>query len=263
MKKLKGPIGLRQARSQPVTELRTNTAKRSKLKAITARALHGSRTLKKGENLKADDCCFVCGLTPNGVIRKGTMYRPVCWDCRNLKNAVLAKEIETLVEHSEAEELDDYSDTVAGLVCDILYDYGNETRVFATHPKLIRLYVITMLEVLPRLDEHSRKSVERGFRHIRELMAGCSKARLEEIDSIHNPAHATEETENTSPNLVPIGTNPQGATSTMVDTVDNLREKLAALELVPENEAIALQLESEIYRLERETDHNEWPDVIE
>ncbi len=41
-----------------------------------------------------------------------------------------------------------------------------------------------------------------------------------------------------------------------------LQEKLANLEALPENEAIALQLESEIYRLEHEQVADEWPDVI-
>jgi hypothetical protein len=41
-----------------------------------------------------------------------------------------------------------------------------------------------------------------------------------------------------------------------------LRWDLERLERVPENEGVALQLESEIYRLENEADTDEWPDVI-
>lgn len=41
-----------------------------------------------------------------------------------------------------------------------------------------------------------------------------------------------------------------------------LKKTLARLERVPENEAIAFQMESEIYRLEQESSGDEWPDVV-
>ncbi|CAN5460827.1 hypothetical protein BH20ACI3_BH20ACI3_41950 [soil metagenome] len=43
--------------------------------------------------------------------------------------------------------------------------------------------------------------------------------------------------------------------------LERLRQKLMRLELLPENEAVAFKLESEIYKLEREAD-DEWPDEI-
>lgn len=46
------------------------------------------------------------------------------------------------------------------------------------------------------------------------------------------------------------------------DPLHDLRERLAKLERVPENEAISFQLQTEIYRLEHETTIDEWPDVI-
>jgi hypothetical protein len=42
----------------------------------------------------------------------------------------------------------------------------------------------------------------------------------------------------------------------------SLREKLAKLEYLPENEAVRFNLESEIYRLERDADSDEWPYMI-
>lgn len=44
---------------------------------------------------------------------------------------------------------------------------------------------------------------------------------------------------------------------------ETLRRKLDRLERVPENEAERFRLESEIYRLENQTDVDEWPEVIE
>ncbi len=45
--------------------------------------------------------------------------------------------------------------------------------------------------------------------------------------------------------------------------LENMRQRLMRLERLPENEAIALQLESEIYKLERQNANtDEWPDVI-
>jgi hypothetical protein len=45
---------------------------------------------------------------------------------------------------------------------------------------------------------------------------------------------------------------------------EKLRQKLMRLERLPENEAIAFQLETQIYHLERgsKTDAEKWPDVI-
>lgn len=63
--------------------------------------------------------------------------------------------------------------------------------------------------------------------------------------------HLSEEV---APERVPMETDPE---------IISLREKLANLERLPENEAVLFNLESEIYRLECETvSADEWPDLI-
>ncbi len=187
--------------------------RRITLKAISARALKGSRTLNDA--------------------------------------STLAKIIESLAEHEEAEELNKNAESASRLVRQILFDYGNETEVFATHPKLIRLYVLTMLEALPTIEsEYHRRNIEEGFAHIRELLAGCSKKRFDEIDDKHNPdveAHRT------------VFSDELRRQAVVEAKLQTLREQLTNLERLPENEAIALQLETAIYHLEHE---DEWPDVI-
>ena len=44
--------------------------------------------------------------------------------------------------------------------------------------------------------------------------------------------------------------------------IASLQAKLTRLERLPENEAVRFQLESEIYRLEREANADEWPELI-
>ncbi len=61
----------------------------------------------------------------------------------------------------------------------------------------------------------------------------------------------------------PLGTFSEVSTLPPSAELIALKEKLTKLESLPENEAIAFQLESEIYRLEGEAARaNEWPDVI-
>jgi hypothetical protein len=155
-------------------------------KQTSLKPARGSRTLAKDENLQHFDRCFVCGGVADMVTRRGSRYRPICCDCTPSKNATFAKEVEILITKQENHELNSIASGVAELIAGMLFDLGNETHIFATHPKLIRRYVMLMLDVLPNLEGRDRIYAEQSFSEIREPLKGCSRKRFQEIYRLHN-----------------------------------------------------------------------------
>jgi hypothetical protein len=216
---------------------------------VNFKPARGSRTLAKDENLQPFDRCFICGGLADLVTRRGSRYRPICLDCAPSKQGALARAVEVLITKHEADELDETASEVAQLISGLLFDLGNETQIFATHPKLIRRYMMLMLEALPTLKGRDRTMAEQSFGEVSELLEGCSQKRFRQIDRRHNGAEPIKKACNTVPR-----------------EVRKLKDALSKLERVPENEAIYFQLESEISRLEQENERDkevdEWPDVI-
>lgn len=184
-------------------------------------------------------------------------------------NVRMAEEIESLFIEHENDRLGEAMAERAQLISDILFDLSNEAGVYATHPQLVKAYVLAIWEVLPSLGARDYKDVQRGFDQVRDLMNGCSQARFEQIDTIYHgtpeeriqarkeEAGVYEEAEQARAEI-----ELERSESHEGPALTDLRDKLAKLERLPENEAISLQLESAIYRLEHETDTDEWPDVI-
>jgi hypothetical protein len=169
-----------------------------------------------------------------------------------------AEMIEALFVARDIDELDESTAKSAQLISNILYDIGNESGIDATHPQLVKAYVLGISEKLTSLDRHSYEQVQTAFDQIRDLMNGCSPARYEEIDRYYNPDREDRPAEVTGTAL--------GSEDEAVEAdgkLEDLRQKLLHLERVPENEAITFQLESEIFQYERENaTADEWPDVI-
>lgn len=202
-----------------------------------------ARTLKKGENLQHSDRCFVCGNLADAVRRCGSRYSPVCWECleahRQPQEQHFAESVEYFIKGVEN------SDDVLDLVRTILNDLQNEVGVFSSDRRVVRAFLLATLNELKKpavatAPWRSRERVNEMLGHLTEILNGCSDMRLAEIDRRYNPEEPIENA-----------------------TIHGLREKLEMLERLPENEAVALQLESEIARLERENEIvTEWPDVI-
>lgn len=170
-----------------------------------------------------------------------------------------AEEIESLFQQNEADRLDEEMSERAQLISNILFDISNESGVDATHPKLVKAYVLATWDALPGLEyQHNSDRVHEALLHIQDLMNGCSQARFEEIDAAYNGWAHEERARHKEDAEVRREAEPFDS-----DELATVRKKLARLELVPENEAIAFQLKTEIDRLEREADTvQEWPDVI-
>lgn len=175
----------------------------------------------------------------------------------------LAEEVETLLIADRDDVLDDEWAGRANLVSDILFEAGNETGVHTTHPQLVKAYVLALLDVLPSMEsQRDHDYVQRSFGHVRELMGGCSPQRAEQIANFYSldrevsdKARAEERGEvYVSPVDVPEPVESEDLAAR--------RAELAGLERLPENEAVALQLETEIFNLERAAATEEWPDVI-
>ena len=115
--------------------------------------------------------------------------------------------------------------------------------------------------------------VQKGLDQVRDLMNGCSEARYEEIDTMYNGDYEESmaarrkefpDWEMNPPKSRSDRTTKNESVECEDPAVSNLRSKLKDLERLPENEAVAFQLETEIYKLEREADvaADEWPDEI-
>jgi hypothetical protein len=191
---------------------------------------------------------------------------------RSPKNVVLreAEEIESVLIQYETGKLNREMADRAELIGDILFDIGNEAGVNATHPQLVRAYYLAIHDALPSLKSRwNYEAAQTAFEQIRDLMNGCSQARFEQIDMIYHGNNeesmkAREQQAGIYEEALQARNEIEAEQreSQKSPTLTDLRNKLARLERVPENEAIAFQLESEIYRLEQEATLNEWPDVI-
>lgn len=189
-----------------------------------------------------------------------------------------AEEIESVLIQYETGKLNEEMADRAELIGNVLFDIGNEAGVNATHPQLVKAYYLALSDALPFVERRTYERLQQAFAHVRDLMNGCSKARYEEIDAIYNPDHEAQraayfeekartgnaklgdevyaEAEQARAEIEAEATTPEN------DGIVALSEKLARLEDLPENEAVAFRLESRIYRLEHKTDDDEWPDVI-
>ncbi len=170
----------------------------------------------------------------------------------------LAERIESLLVEHKSDRLDEDAAERAQLISDILYDVSSTTQITPCHPNLVRAYVLAIFDKLNKLDHQSYKNVQRAFAAIRDLMSGCSEARFEEIDRQWNariymddpPQNETEQS--TSEAEIP---EPAELVA--------LRNTLAKLERLPENEAERFKLETDIYRLEGEVANaHDWPDTV-
>ncbi len=91
----------------------------------------------------------------------------------------LPKAVEALLSGANADD-----DNVL-LIRDILFEIANESHVHVTHPKLVRNYVLTVTAA--QLKGRELQIVSRGLAHVRELVAGVTPKRLDEIDRLYNP----------------------------------------------------------------------------
>lgn len=98
---------------------------------------------------------------------------------------------------------------------------------------------------------------------VKAIMKYWDNGKMNAIDPFpaHNSDHSPSEKPDVRPSRKAKSLKPTTAEQANDPALITLREKLAKLELVPENEAIGFQLESGIYKLEREA-NDEWPDVI-
>ncbi len=177
----------------------------------------------------------------------------------------LAEEIESVFIDRENDLLDENTADRAELISTILCGIGNETQIDATHRTMVRAYVLATFDKLPKLDQHAFKSVQRAFAAIHDLMSGClcSESRFEEINRHYRPHEYDDMKEYNEKRKAKDAraVSETGAATPETDEIVTLREKLAKLERLPENEAISFHLESEIYRLEHEA-ADKWQDVI-
>jgi hypothetical protein len=146
-----------------------------------------------------------------------------------------------------------------------LVELSSATSVYYFHPQVVEAFfrqaVITAIE--KGKDGAPDTDTQRVLNEIQVLLNTSTPQRIvEEIARRYNGESAKPSTEYLS--LV----EPSGATKTDTPARENselakLRRNLETLELLPENEAIRFQLESQVYKLERETENAErWPDVI-
>ena len=185
--------------------------------------------------------------------------------CPKRQYVRFAEAIETMIRRLDFSDrrrdcLDAGGKARAELIQHILWDSQNDTHIFCDDPRIVRAYVLAAWEDHFHLDDsRDYEEMTQKFAEIQDLLAGyatdpnvsvkntpCSEARIAELDAKYNynvPDRSERDTQ-AAPEL------------------EGLRQQFAQLERVPENEAIALQLESEIYRLENQSDLNEWPDVI-
>ena len=185
---------------------------------------------------------------------------------RPRKNVVVreAEQIESLFIEHENDRLDKAMAERAELISSILFEAGNEAHVSATHPQIVKAYVLAIWEALPWLgSRHDYEAVQTAFEQVRDLMNGCSQARFEEIDAIYNGDYARKERAGACGEAGQADTETGHPESQESIALTDLATKLAKLERLPENEAVRFQLESEIYQLERESvAEKEWPDVF-
>lgn len=170
----------------------------------------------------------------------------------------LAERIEWLLVENKNGRLNEDGEARAQLIDDILYDVSSTTQITPCHPKLVRSYVLAIFDKLNDLDQHGYESVQRAFAAIRDLTNLCSDARFEEIDRHWNSHCYKDEAPYYKTEQAPVEvTIPESA------ELIALREKLTNLERLPENEAVAFDLETKIYQLERAAViANDWPDII-
>lgn len=199
-----------------------------------------------------------------------------------------AEMIEALFQQEAAGKLDEEWTGRASLINDILFELSNNVGIDTTHPALVRAY---MLAISAKWGDISdvREAV-RMLTQIRDLMNGCTQARLEEIDAEYQPhlygfesgseareyydSRCTFERQQEIDALREArkaGAVVESKTHINVHIeapdisaeLNSAREQLAALEYVPENEGVRMDLESRIYSLGRQVAAlTEWPDVI-
>lgn len=175
-----------------------------------------------------------------------------------------AEEIEALLLADYEDRLDaDWSER-ASLISAILYDMSNEAGVDATHPALVKAYLLAIRDAEFGRSDHDRRQLMLGFARVRDLLNGCSRERFEQIQTIVEGTDHEETMRAVYAESGVVYTPPAPAPAAVeADEVTSLRQQLTDLELVPENEAIRFQLETEIFNLETAGGADEeWPDVI-
>jgi hypothetical protein len=176
----------------------------------------------------------------------------------------VANEVESVMIQLEADRLSNEMAERAEIISDILYEIGNEAGVSATHPTIIKGYTLALYKTLPTLSQRNYRWVQKAFEHIQDLLNGCSDERFQHIQAFwsidYEASQEARKKEWPDPEEGQSDFEPVAETRSV--EIEELRKKLNMLERLPENEAIALQLESEIYRLEHESTIEEWPDVI-
>jgi hypothetical protein len=147
-----------------------------------------ARTLKKGENLRDSDRCFICSAVADGVRRRGSRYSPVCFDCmsthRTPSEQHFAEQVEDLVRHWSTRP------EVSSLVSNIVFDLQNEVGISVDHPGVVRLFLLASFDELKNPNPSlSRKRAAEMLGHITELLNGCSPRRLKNIDKRYNAGY--------------------------------------------------------------------------
>lgn len=188
---------------------------------------------------------------------------------RSPKNCVVreAEEIESVFVQYRNRDLNEEMSERAELISTILYDTSGEAQIDVNHPDVTRAYYVAIHDALSDLDTHEkRERVWAAFNQIRDLMNGCSDARFDEIYTIYHG----EQKERLAARAIEFGdvVPADDENAAPVDEVESpelvaARQKLVELEDVPENEAVAFRLETQIYKFEHPDVDDEWADVIE
>lgn len=180
-----------------------------------------------------------------------------------------AEEIESVFVQYQANELTADMTERAELISAILYDISGEAQVDANHPQLNRAYYLAIQDAVYELESHiSRERVWAAMNQIRDLMNGCSDARFDEIHTIYHGSPDEQrraraiELGDVVPYDAALDSAKPVAPPVETDKLVAVRETLSALEDVPENEAVAFRLETQIFNLVHAGSDEEWPDVI-
>lgn len=200
-----------------------------------------------------------------------------------------AEMIEALFQQEADGKLGEEWSGRASLISDILFELSNNVGIDTTHPALVKAYMLAISAKWGDIsDVHE---AVRMLTQIRDLMNGCTQARLEEIDAEYQPEvygfesgseareyydsrctyerqqeidalrearKAAAVVESKTESTFHIDAPPDISAE-----IETARAQLAALEYVPENEGVRMDLETRIYSLGRQVATvTEWPDVI-
>lgn len=136
----------------------------------------------------------------------------------------------------------------------LLIELSNVTMLTWWDPKILKVFYRRACQIADEADGSQRREIFTVLGDIGKVLdCDLSDATLEYVDE---RARFPRPGEEVTTNLIALDADDEPANPEL----ETLRGKLQRLERVPENEATRFQIESELYKLENQTD--EWPDVI-